>query len=71
VSPKTIVFDAYMLVLAALMVWGPLIALHGYRQWWAVLFYAEIAVAAIGGGISHYRVVRRNRVSDPQRAISH
>jgi hypothetical protein len=63
VSPKTIVFDVYMLVIAAIMVWGPLYALHGYRYWWAVLFYAEIAAAAIGGGINHYRVVRRNKMS--------
>jgi hypothetical protein len=63
VSPKTIITNAYMLVLLAIMVWGPLIALHGYRQWWAVLFYAEIASAFIGGSIIHYRTVRRNRMS--------
>jgi hypothetical protein len=54
---------AYIAAFLAVLVWGPLIALHGYRQWWVVLFYAIIAVATIGGLISHHRIVRRNRTS--------
>ena len=55
---------AYTLAILAVLVWGPLIAMHGYRQWWVVLFYAIVAIASIGGIISHYRMVRRNRSAD-------
>ena len=61
VSVKTIITTAYALAILAVMVWGPLIALHGYRQWWVVMFYAIVASASIGGIVSHYRIVRRNR----------
>jgi hypothetical protein len=60
VSTKTIITNGYMAVLLAIMVWGPLLALHGYRQWWAVLFYAAVAGGTIGGIISHYRTARPN-----------
>jgi phosphotransferase system glucose/maltose/N-acetylglucosamine-specific IIC component len=60
VSVKTII-TAYTLAILAVMVWGPLIALHGYRQWWVVLFYAIAASAAICGIISRYRIIRRDR----------
>ena len=60
VSVKTII-TAYALAILAVMVWGPLIALHGYRQWWVVLFYAIAASAAICGIISRYRIIRRDR----------
>ncbi len=59
-SAKTIIMKAYALAILAVMVWGPLIALHGYRQWWVVMFYALAASATIGGIISHHRIVRRN-----------
>ena len=58
---RTIMTDAYMLALLAVSVWGPLITLHGYRQWWAVTFYAAFGCAIIAGAISRYRFVRRNR----------
>ena len=61
VSAKTVIMKAYALAILAVLVWGPLIALHGYRQWWVVLFYAIAASATICGIISHYRIVRRNR----------
>jgi hypothetical protein len=54
---------AYIAVFLAVLVWGPLIALHGYRQWWVVLFYAVIAVATIGGLIGHHRIAGRNGTS--------
>ena len=60
---KTILLDGYITVILAVLVWGPLIALHGYRQWWVVTFYAAFASVAIAGSISHYRIVRRNRKS--------
>jgi hypothetical protein len=53
--------DAYMAVLLVVFVLGPLIALHGYRVWWVVTFYALFAIATTGGSISRYRLVRRNR----------
>ena len=39
---------------------GPLVILHGYRAWWLDIFYAVIAIATIGGIISHYRTARQN-----------
>jgi hypothetical protein len=62
---KTIIINAYILAILAVMVWGPLVALHGYRQWWVVVFYAAAASGIIGGTISHYRIVRRNRSAAP------
>jgi hypothetical protein len=56
----TVITSAYIAVFLAVLVWGPLIALHGYRQWWVVLFYAVIACATIGGLISHHRIAGRN-----------
>jgi hypothetical protein len=52
--------DLYMAVLLVVFILGPLIALHGYRVWWVVTFYALFAVATAGGSISRYRLVRRN-----------
>lgn len=43
----------YILVLGVLIVWGSLIALHGYRQWWVVTFFALAAVGILGGSIKH------------------
>ena len=43
----------YIFVLGAVIVWGGLIALHGYRQWWVVLFYALVAAGLLGGSIKH------------------
>lgn len=53
--------DAYMAVLLVIFVWGPLVALHGYRTWWVVTFYALFAIAVISGSIARYRFVRGNR----------
>lgn len=58
---KTKILGAYIMAILAVFVWGPLIALHGYRQWWVVMFYAVFASAIIAGSISRYRIVRRNR----------
>ncbi len=60
---KTKILGAYITAILAVFVWGPLIALHGYRQWWVVMFYASFASSAIAGSISHYRILRRNRKS--------
>jgi len=62
---RIIISDAYMMVILAVSIWGPLIALHGYRQWWVVTFYALFASAVIGGSISRYRLVRQNRSAEP------
>ena len=51
------------MAIVAAFVWFPLIAMHGYRHWWAVTFYAIFASASIAGIISHYRIGRRNRES--------
>lgn len=60
---KTRILGAYITAILAVFLWGPLIALHGYRQWFVVMFYAVFASAIIAGSISHYRIVRRNRKS--------
>jgi hypothetical protein len=52
--------DAYMAVILVVFVLGPLVALHGYRVWWVVTFYALFAVGTAGGSISRFRLVRRN-----------
>ena len=43
----------YMFVLGAVIVWGGLVALHGYRQWWVDLFFGLVAVGMLGGSIKH------------------
>jgi hypothetical protein len=53
--------NAYITAIVAVFLWGPLIALHGYREWWVVMFYAAFIGAVIAGSISHYRLVRQNR----------
>lgn len=60
---KNIFLSAYFAACVAVLIWGPLIVIHGYRQWWLVRLYAVMAVAAIAGSISHYRIRRRNRKS--------
>lgn len=60
---KDIIIYTYILAILAAFVWFPLITLHGYRQWWVDMFYAEFAIAVIGGSIGHYVIVRRNRKS--------
>jgi hypothetical protein len=57
----TIIASAYIAAILAALVLCPLVILHGYRAWWLVTFYAGAAIAIIGGGISRYRFVRRNR----------
>ena len=59
----TIIASAYIAVILAALVLGPLIILHGYRAWWLVTFYAGAAIAITGGIISRSRIVRRNRKS--------
>jgi len=58
---KTLVLGAYITAIVAAFLWGPLITLHGYRQWWVLLFYGTFATAVIAGSISHYRIARRKR----------
>jgi len=60
---KNIFLSAYFAAWLAAFIVGPLILMHGYRQWWLVTLYALLAVAAAAGSISHYRAERRNRKS--------
>jgi hypothetical protein len=62
-SAGNIILSAYIAVLMAALFLGPLILLHGYRQWWLVVFDAGAAVAAIGGIIGHYSVGPRHTKS--------
>ena len=59
----TIIASAYIAVILAALLLGPLVILHGYRAWWLVIFYAGTAIAITGGIISHSRFVRRNKES--------
>jgi hypothetical protein len=54
---------AYVTVILAALVLGPLILLHGYRQWWVVTFYAVVAVGVFGGSISRFLDGRRHSTS--------
>ena len=51
----TIIASAYVGVILAALLLGPLVLLHGYRAWWLVIFYAGMAIAIIGGIIGHGR----------------
>jgi predicted MFS family arabinose efflux permease len=51
---RNIISMGYTLAIVAALIWVPLVTLHGYRQWWAVIFYAVAACAAIAGAIVHY-----------------
>jgi hypothetical protein len=62
-SIKSIFLSAYFAAWLAAFIVGPLILMHGYRQWWLVTLYAVMAVAATAGSINHYRIGRRNRKS--------
>ena len=62
-TARTIISSAYIAVILAAIIWAPLIALHGYRSWFVVVFYAGVAGAVIAGNISHYRIARRDRKS--------
>ena len=62
-SVKNIFMSAYFAACLAVLIWGPLIAMHGYRQWWLDALYALIAVVVVAGSINHNRIGRRNRKS--------
>ena len=59
----TIILGAYIAVIMVALFLGPLILLHGYREWWLVTFDVLFACAFIGGSIRHYSVVGRNTKS--------
>ena len=61
----TIIASAYIAVILAALVLGPLVILHGYRAWWLVTFYAVVAVAVTGGLVSRYRFSAAQRRSTP------
>jgi hypothetical protein len=55
-----IILSAYIAVIMAALVLGPLVILHGYRAWWLVTFYVLAFGATIGGIIGHYRGAPHN-----------
>jgi hypothetical protein len=59
-STPNVIIGAYITAIVAVFLVYPLVVMHGYRTWWVVLFYAIFVGAAIGGSVSHYRIVRRN-----------
>ena len=61
----TIIASAYIAVILAALVLGPLVILHGYRAWWLVTFYAGAAIAILGGIISRHRILAAQRRSTP------
>ena len=58
-----IIMNAYAALILAILVLGPLILMHGYRVWWVDIIYAAFATGAIGGIMSHYRMVWRTKKS--------
>jgi hypothetical protein len=50
---NTALAGAYITVILAALILGPLYLLHGYRQWWVVTFYAILIAGSLGGIISH------------------
>ena len=50
----TIILTAYIAIIMVALFLGPLILLHGYREWWLVTFDVVFACAFIGGSIRHY-----------------
>jgi hypothetical protein len=58
-----IIKDVYMAVILVGLIWYPLIGKHGYRAWWLDVFFAVLAIASIGGLISHYRTPRGHETS--------
>ena len=59
----TIILGAYIAVIMVALFLGPLILLHGYREWWLVTFDVLFACAFIGGSIRHYAPSPRLGVS--------
>ena len=57
---ETAFLGTYIAILMAALILGPLVLLHGYREWWLVVFYAVFACATIGGIISHYSAGSRH-----------
>jgi hypothetical protein len=57
----TIIMNAYAALILAVLVLGPLVLLHGYRQGWVLIIYSAAGVGTIGGIVSHFRMVWRNR----------
>jgi hypothetical protein len=55
-----IIMNAYAALILAVLVLGPLILMHGYRQLWVDIFYGAAAVGTVGGIVNHYRVARRS-----------
>jgi hypothetical protein len=62
-STKNIIIGAYITAIVVVFLVYPLIIMHGYHQWWTVLFYAVFVAAAISGSIIHHRMARRNKTS--------
>jgi hypothetical protein len=63
VRAGNIILSAYIAVLMAALILGPLVILHGYRAWWLSTFYALGFIAAIGGGVGHFRTARQAKSS--------
>jgi hypothetical protein len=62
----TTITGAYVTVILAALILGPLVLMHGYRVWWVVTVYAVLAVGSIGGIASHYLGGPRNRTTRPR-----
>lgn len=60
---KNIITSAYIWVILLAFVYGPLVALKGWHEWWVLVFYAVVTVGTLGGILSHYGNVGRTRKS--------
>jgi hypothetical protein len=60
-STGQIITGIYIAVIVALIIWFPLITLHGYRVWWVDVFYGTFALSVVSGSISHYLTARQHQ----------
>jgi Na+/H+-dicarboxylate symporter len=61
----TILMNAWAALIVAVLVLGPLVLMHGYRQWWVVIFYAVGFAGTIGGIFANYYMAGRNMERSP------
>jgi hypothetical protein len=68
---KNIITSTYIWVILLAFVYGPLVALHGWREWWVLVFYGVVTAGVVGGFLSHYGNVGRTSKSGPAAGPAH
>lgn len=68
---NTFIAGLYITIILAALILGPLVLLHGYRQWWVVTFYAILIVGSVGGIIDHAVTGQRHKTSSTPASPAH